>query len=51
MCIVFLCYAFEGFYTANALKLIEKCFLDLKNIFFNQENNKKFFSKQDDLSS
>ena len=36
---------------ANASKLVEKCFLELKNIFFNQENITKFFSKQEDLSS
>ena len=36
---------------ANASKLIEKCFLDLRNIFSNQENIRKFFSKQEDLSS
>ena len=38
-------------YTTNALKLIEKCFLDLRNIFLNQENVRKFVSKQEDLSS
>ena len=32
--------------TANASKLIEKCFLDLRNIFSNQENIRKFFSKK-----
>ena len=37
-------------YTASASKLIEKCFLDLRNIFSNQENIRKFFSKQEDLS-
>ena len=34
----------------KSLKLNEKCFLDLRNIFLNQENVRKFFSKQD-LSS
>ena len=38
-------------HTANASKLIEKCFLDLRNIFLNQESIRKFFSKQEDLSS
>ena len=38
-------------HTANASKLIEKCFLDLRNIFLNQENIRKFFSKQEALSS
>ena len=38
-------------HTSNASKLIEKCFLDLRNIFLNQENIRKFFSKQEDLSS
>ena len=32
-------------------QLIEKCFLDLRNIFSNQGNIRKFFSKQEDLSS
>ena len=31
-------------------KLIEKCLLDLRSILLNQENIRKFFSKQD-LSS
>ena len=45
------CFEKSGFYfagsyfTANASKLIEKCFLDLRNIFLNQENIRKFFSK------
>ena len=38
-------------FTANASKLIEKCFLDLRNMLLNQENIRKFFSKQEDLSS
>ena len=29
------------------LKLIEKRFLDLRNMFFNQETNRIFFSKQE----
>ena len=29
------------FYTANASKFIEKCLLDLRNIFSNQENIRK----------
>ena len=33
-------------HTVNASKLIEKCFLDLRNIFLNQKNIRKFFSKQ-----
>ena len=33
--------------TANPSKLIEKCFLDLRNIFSNQENIRKFFPKQE----
>ena len=32
-------------FTADASKRIEKCFLDLRNIFLNQENIIKFFSK------
>ena len=39
------------FFTANPSKRGEKCFLDLRNIFLNQENIRKFFSKQEDLSS
>ena len=38
-------------YTANALKAISKYFLDLRNIFLNQENIREFFSKQGNLSS
>ena len=30
--------------TGNASKRIEKCLLDLRNIFLNQENIRKFFS-------
>ena len=33
--------------TANPSKPNEKCFLDLRNIFSNQENIRKFFSKQE----
>ena len=32
--------------TENALKLTEKYFLDLRNMFSNQENLRIFFSKQ-----
>ena len=32
-------------HTANHSKLIEKCFLDLRNVFSNQKNIRKFFSK------
>ena len=39
----------EAFHTANASKLIEKWFLDSRNIFFNQENIRKLFSKQEDF--
>ena len=35
----------------NASKFIEKYFLDLRNIFLNQENIRKFFSKQENLSN
>ena len=38
-------------HTANASNLIEKCFLDLRNIFSNQGTIRKLFSKQEDLSS
>ena len=31
--------------TANASRLIEKCFLDLRNIFLNKINVRKLFSK------
>ena len=34
-------------HTANPSKLIEKNFLDLRNMFTNQENNRIFFSKQE----
>ena len=45
-------FLFECIYViANAPKLTEKCFLDLRNILLNQENIRKFFSKQEDLSS
>ena len=39
------------FNTANASKHIEKYFLDLRKEFLNQENIRKFFLKQEDLSS
>ena len=38
-------------HAANASKLIENRFLDLRNIFLNQEHIRKFFSKQEDLST
>ena len=34
-------------FTANGSKLIEEYFLDLRNMFPNQENIKLFFSKQE----
>ena len=37
----------RNIYTANASKLIEKHFLDLRNMFSNQENIKSSFSKQE----
>ena len=37
--------------TANPSKLTEKCLLDLRNIFSNEKNIRKFFSKQEDLYS
>ena len=33
--------------TANPSKFTEKCFLDLRNLFSNQENIRIFFSKQE----
>ena len=32
---------------ANASKLIEKYFLDLRNVILNQENIRNFFAKQE----
>ena len=32
-------------HAVNASNLIEKCILDLRNIFLNQEHIRKFFSK------
>ena len=37
--------------TANASKLIEKYFPDLKNIFLTEENIRKFFSKQENYQA
>ena len=34
-------------HTANASKLIEKYFLDLRNMFSNQENIRIYFSKEE----
>ena len=36
---------------SNASKLVEKYFFDLRKKFLNQENIRKFFLKQEDLSS
>ena len=41
-------YMYAFVYTANASKLIEKNFLDLRNMFSNQKNIGIFFSKQEE---
>ena len=45
------CNIYTNYDTANPSKLIEKFFLDLRKIFSNHENIRKFFSKQEELSS